>query len=540
MSAAVPASAQLPRPGDTIAGKYVLERLLGQGGMGAVFAAKHIKLSKAVAIKIMLADASSPEAAQRFINEGRAAANIQNEHVVRVDDVDEEMGYAYMVLELLDGEDLAQVLEREPARHLPPRVAVGYVLEALRGVAQAHAIGIVHRDLKPSNHFLAKRKDGSVVVKVLDFGISKAQGSSALAASPSALTSTKAMLGSPLYMSPEQLRSSKNVDQRADIWAIGVILYELMTGSVPFMGENLGELFAAILETDPVPMRSRVEGIPPALEEIVMRCLQRKPEHRYQTAVELTEALAPFANAGNYPSAGALNVALAGTAMLPPGSAAAVLSHAQASHAQAPVPAAAAISSGPNMARSAPTPWGTGTGAGQQSPAGAVAFGATGSPMLQQTGSGGWQSTGAGAAAIPKSKAPLIAGAILAAVVLVGGLVTAVLVVKGKNSGTVAGDPAGVSTSAAPPPTLTSLPSASATPTATESSAATAAVSSTAAATATASASASAPAPTAHGTAKVVKTSTQPKVDPPKVPDPVPKPTSTATSKSNGGLQNAR
>ncbi|MBX3262991.1 MAG: serine/threonine protein kinase, partial [Labilithrix sp.] len=291
---AAPAAAQLPRPGDTIAGKYVLDRLLGQGGMGAVFAAKHIKLSKAVAIKIMLADASNPEAAQRFINEGRAAANIQNEHVVRVDDVDEERGYAYMVLELLEGEDLAQVLERDPAHRLAPHVAVGYVLQALKGVIQAHAIGIVHRDLKPSNLFLAKRKDGSVVVKVLDFGISKAQGSSALAASPSALTSTKAMLGSPLYMSPEQLRSSKSVDQRADIWAIGIILYELMTGSLPFMGDNLGELFAAILERDPASLRTHVPDVPPALDEIVLRCLQRRPEHRFQTATELADALAPF------------------------------------------------------------------------------------------------------------------------------------------------------------------------------------------------------------------------------------------------------
>ena len=182
------AAAQLPRPGDMIAGKYVLDRLLGQGGMGAVYAARHLKLSKAVAIKIMLADPSNPEAWKRFINEGRLAANIQNEHVVRVDDVDEEMGYAYMVLELLEGQDLAQILDREPAKRLNPHLAVGYVMQGLQGIEQAHAIGIVHRDLKPSNLFLAKRKDGSAVVKVLDFGISKAKGSSELEASPSALT----------------------------------------------------------------------------------------------------------------------------------------------------------------------------------------------------------------------------------------------------------------------------------------------------------------------------------------------------------------
>jgi serine/threonine protein kinase len=294
MSAAHPPQAQLPQPGDMIAGKYVLDRLLGQGGMGAVFAARHLKLSKAVAIKIMLADASNPEAAQRFRNEGRAAANIQNDHVVRVEDVDEEMGYAYMVLELLEGDDLSQILDDQPQRRLPPHVAVNYVMQALRGIAQAHAIGIVHRDLKPSNLFLARRADGSTVVKVLDFGISKAQGSSPLAAAPHALTSTKAMLGSPLYMSPEQLRSSKNVDPRADIWAMGVILYELITGTLPYMADNLGELFAAILEDAPVPPRQRDPSLSPALEQIILRCLSRKPEDRFQSAMELAHALQPF------------------------------------------------------------------------------------------------------------------------------------------------------------------------------------------------------------------------------------------------------
>ncbi len=288
-------AARVPRPGDVIAGKYVIERLLGQGGMGAVFAARHIKLAKSVAIKVMLSDGASPEAAQRFVNEGRAAANIQSEHVVRVDDVDEEMGYAYMVLELLDGEDLADHLERAPKGRLAPSVAADYVSQALKGVAHAHALGIVHRDLKPSNLFLARRSDGSTVVKVLDFGISKAQGSSPLAASPAVLTSTKAMLGSPLYMSPEQLRSSKNVDQRADIWAVGVILYELMSGQRPFHGETLGELFAAILETDPVPLRQLVPDVPPALDQIVHRCLRRRPEERFASAGELVTALAPFA-----------------------------------------------------------------------------------------------------------------------------------------------------------------------------------------------------------------------------------------------------
>ena len=150
---------RFPGPGDVVDGKYRLERLLGQGGMGAVYAARHIKLGHAVAIKLMLAAAGNAEATQRFLNEGRAAVNIQHENVVRGSDVDEENGYAFMVLELLDGEDLDQVLEREI--RLAPNVAVNYVMQALRGVGQAHAQGIVHRDLKPANLFLARVRTGA-------------------------------------------------------------------------------------------------------------------------------------------------------------------------------------------------------------------------------------------------------------------------------------------------------------------------------------------------------------------------------------------
>ena len=290
-----PESVSLPQTGDIVDGKYVLDVLIGKGGMGAVYKARHIKLGHKVAIKVMLADAANLEAAHRFVNEGRAAANIQNEHVVRVSDVDEENGYAYMVLELLEGEDLAQVLDRE--KRLAPHVAVGYVLQALDGVKQAHAQGIVHRDLKPSNLFLARRgESGGVVVKVLDFGISKAN-QSALGETPGALTSTKAMLGSPLYMSPEQLRSSKNVDARADIWAMGIIMFELMTGSLPFMGENLGELFAAILENDAPLLRSRAPDVSAGLEAVVARCLQRKPENRFQSVADLERELVVFSSA---------------------------------------------------------------------------------------------------------------------------------------------------------------------------------------------------------------------------------------------------
>lgn len=504
--------------------------------MGAVFAARHIKLSKAVAIKIMLADASSPEAAQRFINEGRAAANIQNEHVVRVDDVDEEMGYAYMVLELLDGEDLAQVLEREPTHRLPPHVAVGYVLQALRGVTQAHAIGIVHRDLKPSNLFLAKRKDGTVVVKVLDFGISKAQGSSALAASPSALTSTKAMLGSPLYMSPEQLRSSKSVDHRADIWALGIILYELITGHLPFMGDNLGELFAAILETDPAPLRSRVEGVPPGLEEVVLRCLQRKPEHRFQSAAELAHALAPFANAQvGFSISGVSGVGpmpLGGTAVLGPGA-------VQTGPAQAVVPPNAALTPNGSIPRPSLPQGGAATGSGPRAIGSTVAMGhVTPQPQaFHQTNSGGWQSTGNNAG-LPKSKLPLILGASFGGLALVGILIIGVALMKKKETP----EAPVVTASVSPPPTASSLPAAVTTPAPTETAppppTATATAATTATTTATVVATSTHTAKPHHTTAPTAKPA---ETKPPET-KPETKPVQTATKPTNNGgnLQNTR
>ncbi|MFO0739819.1 MAG: serine/threonine-protein kinase [Labilithrix sp.] len=428
------ATAQLPRPGDMIAGKYVLERLLGQGGMGAVFAARHLKLAKSVAIKIMLADAGNPEASQRFINEGRAAANIQNEHVVRVDDVDEEMGYAYMVLELLEGQDLAQILEGSPGKRIAPHLAVSYVMQGLKGVAQAHALGIVHRDLKPSNLFLAKRKDGSAVVKVLDFGISKATGQGGLNAAPNALTSTKAMLGSPLYMSPEQLRNAKGVDHRADIWAMGVILYELITGALPFMGDNLGELFANILESDPLPLRQRAgDAVPLGLNDVVMRCLQRKPEQRFQSAAELMQALAPFEHAGVVGIGAGTNVglgALGGTAFLPNAN----LQTGQQSAAQ---PVAHALSA-------------AGTGPQPQPPMRAVTASQPNltPPQFVQTTGSGWQQGSPPIAGLPKSRTPLILG-VFGAVALIGSILG---IVAWKASTRPKEDP----TAAHPPPPASS------------------------------------------------------------------------------------
>ncbi len=291
----------LPEPGDLIAGKYRVERLLGKGGMGAVFAAQHELLQQRVAVKLLLTEiAGGQEAVSRFLNEARAAARIQNENVARVMDVGtQENGLPYIVMEYLEGLDLSQVLE--PRGPVSVADAADYILQALEAIAQAHVLGIVHRDLKPANLFLARRQDQSVMVKVLDFGISKA--TNPLSGTSGAMTSTKALLGSPYYMSPEQLRSSKNVDARADIWSIGVILYELITGTLPFVGENLGELFAAILEQDAPSIRVKRPDISPEFDQVVMRCLQRKPENRFANVAEVATALAPFS-----PSRGAYSL----------------------------------------------------------------------------------------------------------------------------------------------------------------------------------------------------------------------------------------
>ena len=280
----------LPQPGDLLAGKYRVERMIGRGGMGVVYCAEYEMLAQRVAIKLLLAEiVGIPEAVQRFHNEARAAAQIQSEHVARVMELGTlDTGVPFMVMEYLEGDDLGQLLEKRGP--LPAIEAVDHALQALEAIALAHARGIVHRDLKPANLFLARRTDGSTIVKVLDFGISKA--TNPLSPGSGGMTSTKAMLGSPYYMSPEQLRSSKSVRAQTDIWSMGVILHELLTGSVPFRGENMGELFAAILEQPPAPVRTRRPDVDPDLEQIILRCLERNPAQRYASAAELSQALA--------------------------------------------------------------------------------------------------------------------------------------------------------------------------------------------------------------------------------------------------------
>jgi serine/threonine-protein kinase len=291
----------LPKPGEVVAGKYRIEKIIGKGGMGAVLSAQHELLGQRIAIKFLLGEiAQNPEAVTRFNNEARNAFKIQSEHVCRVMDVGTERGMPFMVMEFLEGNDLSQLLEKRGA--LPVEEAVDYVLQGLEAIAQAHALGIVHRDLKPANLFLHTRTDGSTIVKVLDFGIAKAANVFGDPSGNHGLTSTKSMLGSPLYMSPEQLRSAKNVDARADIWALGVILYELLTGTVPFNGETLGELFISILEQPPMPVAHKRPDVPQLLSDAVMRCLYRSVDQRFSNVAELAQAIAPCAPARSYVS----------------------------------------------------------------------------------------------------------------------------------------------------------------------------------------------------------------------------------------------
>ena len=290
-----------PRPayvfaeGDVIAGKYRIERVLGVGGMGAVVAATHLDLGRRVALKVMLPElAESPEFAARFVREARAAASISGDHVVRIFDVSRmDDGTLYMVMELLEGHDLHEVLkERGP---LPIEEAAGYLIEACDALAEAHARGIIHRDLKPSNLFIVEHAGAKGSLKVLDFGISKSTGLQAAHDGGPTLTQAEAMLGSPYYMSPEQLRNSKSVDARADLWSLGVILHKMLTGFLPFESDSLGEHLSMIAADPPAPLRLRRPDAPPELEALVLRCLEKDAARRFQNIGQLAVALAAFA-----------------------------------------------------------------------------------------------------------------------------------------------------------------------------------------------------------------------------------------------------
>jgi eukaryotic-like serine/threonine-protein kinase len=278
--------------GQILAGKFRIERVLGQGGMGIVVAATHLQLDERVALKFLLPEAlANPEAVERFAREARAAVKIKSEHVARVSDVGTlEGGSPYMVMEYLHGEDLASYVRRHGATSIPE--AVEFLLQACEAIAEAHALGIVHRDLKPANLFVTRRVDGSPCIKVLDFGISKL---TVPGASPElGMTKTHSIMGSPLYMSPEQMSSTRNVDMRTDIWALGVILYETLTGRVPFDAETMPQLCGMILQDPPRPLRDLRPDVPESLQAVVLHCLEKNREHRFANVADLAFALAPY------------------------------------------------------------------------------------------------------------------------------------------------------------------------------------------------------------------------------------------------------
>jgi len=282
------------QPGVILRGKYRVERVLGAGGMGVVVLATHLRMAQRVAVKLLRSEARfGADVVERFAREARAASKLRGEHVVRILDVDDsDAGEPFLVMEYLEGTDLQARLSAQGAG-AAIEDAVGWVVQACEGMAEAHALGIVHRDLKPANLFLTRRPDGSEVVKILDFGISKIVEPETK--SELAITRPQVAIGSPSYMSPEQLKNAAGVDARADTWALGVMLYELLTNRLPFEATSTAALAACIASEPPRPLRDVRPEVPEEIERIVARCLEKDPAKRFADVAELARALAPFA-----------------------------------------------------------------------------------------------------------------------------------------------------------------------------------------------------------------------------------------------------
>ncbi|HQY63032.1 MAG: protein kinase [Myxococcales bacterium] len=277
--------------GDVIAGKYRVERVLGEGGMGFVVAATHLTLEIPVAIKFIRDGAlGTREASVRFLREAQAAVQIRNPHVAHVYDVGAlETGEPFMVMEYLEGCDLSDLYKQRGA--LPPAEACEYVLQACDALGEAHSLGIIHRDVKLGNLFLTRGAAGVPIVKVLDFGLSKANP---FGGGETGVTMSAAVLGSPRFMSPEQLQDPRTVDGRTDIWALGVILYTLLAGRPAFDAETVGKLFAKVMGESPPPLRELNPTLDPGLVAIVDRCLQKSLDARMPNVAELAAGLVPY------------------------------------------------------------------------------------------------------------------------------------------------------------------------------------------------------------------------------------------------------
>jgi serine/threonine-protein kinase len=271
--------------GHVFLGKYRVEEILGVGGMGVVTKCLHMQLGELVAIKMLRREVlGDRDAVERFMREAQAAARLRSEYVARVIDVGRfESNVPYMIMEFLDGHDLGELIDERG--FLPVPWATEMMLQAAEALAEAHSIGIVHRDVKPTNLFVTWRPDGTALVKVLDFGIARAPIGTDLK-----LTQTQSLLGTPAYMSPEQMRSARMVDARSDIWSLGTVMYELIEGRRPFEAESFSEMCVKVAVDAPQPM----VNAPPALQQVVMRCLAKSPEQRFASMAELGNALRPF------------------------------------------------------------------------------------------------------------------------------------------------------------------------------------------------------------------------------------------------------
>jgi serine/threonine-protein kinase len=283
-----------PLLGTVIAEKYELSRLLGQGGMGAVYEGRNASTLKRCAVKVLVSAelAQSGEAVKRFFREARASSVLESDHIVQIFDSgsDPKTGFPYMVMELLNGQDLEHTLRDKGA--LQPLVAAKLILQAAMGLAKAHDQHTVHRDIKPANIYLTRRESGELVVKILDFGIAKVKMEK-FSETSSGLTRDGSMLGTPLYMSPEQAKGAPNIDVRSDVWSLGIVLYELLSGALPYADANsLGELMVAIITADLPLIQDKAPWVPPELAEITHRAISRDINRRFQSAGELRDALA--------------------------------------------------------------------------------------------------------------------------------------------------------------------------------------------------------------------------------------------------------